>query len=630
MIAPAPSLASIAAAAAPSRARGVTRAAALFGWCCWLLLAGAVGAASAAEIRYTLRFPQAANGYVEVEASYPTGGAADLTVMVPVWTPGSYLVREYARHVEQVQAATPDGVALTVAKTRKNRWQLATQGAERVTLRYRVYGHELRTQTTFIDADFALLAPAATFLVPVDQLAAPIDVAVELPAGWSRVLSGMPSPGAGHFHADDYDQLVDSPIVAGNPSVHEFAVAGTPHLLVDVGGEQQWDAKKAVADVQRIVEQHRQLWGSLPYDRYLFFNCIVDAGGGTEHRNSAVLLARRFAMRTRKAYVDWLSLVSHEHFHTWNVKRLRPLELGPFDYENERYTPSLWVAEGFTDYYGDLQLVRAGLISRKEYLSELSKAIDGLQTTPGRLVTPLADASYDAWIKLYRPDENTPNSAISYYVKGSVVGFLLDAGIRRESGGARSLDDVMRTAYSRFSGARGYTPEDFLGVVREVGGAELGTWLQRVTTTTAELDYGEALGWLGLEREKPKPPTADEPAKAWTGLTVDDADGRVAATRVLRGSPADEAGLTAGDEIVAVDDVRLLAGQWPGRLEQYRVGDRAALLIARRNLMRTVTITLAAEPHKWQLEVVKKPTRAQRRHLQQWLGAGAADPAAAD
>jgi predicted metalloprotease with PDZ domain len=610
---------------APGHVRRLARPAACavgIGLACVLLL----GRAAAAEpIRYRLRFPAAANGYVEVEATYPTEGAAELTVMMPVWTPGSYLIREYARHVEEVVATTADGAALTVAKTRKNRWRLATGGAPRVTLRYRVYGHEMRTQTDFIDADLALLAPAATFIVPIDQLTQPIEVAVELPNGWSRAISGMASPAPNQFRAENYDQLVDSPLVAGNPLVHEFTVAGVPHLLVDVGGEALWDAAKAARDVERIVEQHRRLWGSLPYERYVFFNLIVDADGGTEHRNSVVLLTHRFAMRTRKAYVDWLSLVSHEHFHAWNVKRLRPAELGPFDYENENYTANLWVAEGFTDYFADLQLARAGLIDRKEYLDALSQAIDALQGTPGRLVTPLDVASYDAWIQQYRPDENSRNAAVSYYTKGSVVAFLLDARLRRATVGARSLDDVMRLAYRRYAGPRGFTTDEFGAVVAEVGGEATAAWLRAAIATAAELDYAEALAWLGLERKPEKPPTAKEPAKAWTGVSTDESSGRVLVTRVLRGSPAYQAGLTANDEILAVDDVRVLGREWGDRLEQYKPGDRIALLIARRNLLRTLPLTCGTEPPTWTLQVVEKPTRRQSEHLKSWLGAAAND-----
>lgn len=588
------------------------------------LVFAAATAHAADDIHYVLRFVEPENGYVEVEASYPTRGAKSMTVMMPVWIPGSYLVREFSRNVEGVTAKTDAGTKVSVTKSRKNRWQVSTAGAKRVTFRYRVYGHELGVRTNFIDSELALINGPATFIVPIDQLSSPSEVTVELPAPWARAISGLPSAGApNRFRASDYDRLLDSPIVAGNPTVHEFSVAGVPHVLANYGGEQMWDGAKAAADVQKIAEQHRKLWGLFPYDRYVFFNLIVDTGGGLEHLSSTVLFARRFAMRTRKTYIDWLSLVSHEHFHAWNVKKLRPVELGPFDYESENYTTNLWIAEGFTDYYGDLHLVRAELITRKEYLELLSKVIESVQTTPGRLVTPVAVASYDAWIKLYRPDENTPNTTISYYTKGNLVAWILDAKIRKATNDARSLDDVMRTAYARFAGTRGYTTADFMNVVREIGGAVVASWLERAVSTTEELDYTDALEWFGLQFKEPSEPKAgdEKPKKVWLGVTTQAQSGRLVISRVLRDSPGHQAGLQEGEEIIAIDGIRVLPDQWESRLEQYKARDKATLLVARRGILRSVEITFAAEPPKsWDLEVVTNPTPRQQEHLKKWLG----------
>lgn len=589
------------------------------------LLLAAAAAHAADDIRYVLRFVEPENGYVEVEASYPTRGAKSMTVMMPVWIPGSYLVREFARNVEGVAAETDRGTKVAVTKSSKNRWQFPTAGAKRVTLRYRVYGHELGVRTNFIDSELALINGPATFIVPIDQLSLPSEVTVELPKQWSRAISGLPSAGApNRFRATDYDRLVDSPIVAGNPTVHEFSVSGVPHVLANYGGEQMWDGAKAAADVKKIAEQHRKLWGLFPYDRYVFFNLIVDTGGGLEHLSSTVLFTRRFAMRTRKTYIDWLSLVSHEHFHAWNVKKLRPVELGPFDYESENYTTNLWIAEGFTDYYGDLQLARAGLITRKEYLELLSKVIESLQTAPGRLVTPAAVASYDAWIKHYRPDENTPNTTISYYTKGNVVAWILDAKIRKATNDGRSLDDVMRTAYARFAGTRGYATADFMNVVREIGGAAAASWLERAVSTTEELDYADALQWFGLKFAKPSEPKPGEekPKKVWLGVTTPTQSGRLVISRVQRDSPGYEAGLQEGEEIIAIDGIRVLPDQWESRLEQYKPGDKATLLVSRRGILRSAEMTLADEPPKsWNLEVVTDPTPEPEKHLKSWLGA---------
>ena len=242
----------------------------------------------------------------------------------------------------------------------------------------------------------------------------------------------------------DYDTLVDSPIVAGTPSVYQFQVSGKPHYLVDFRERGIWNGPQAVQDLAKIAETTSRFWGEVPFDRFYFFNIIGAPRNGLEHKNSTVMNIPLESTSSREGYLDWLSLAAHEYFHAWNVKRLRPVELGPFDYENEVYTKSLWFVEGVTDYYADVLLSRAGVATRDEYLNALSSQIRSLQTTPGRLEQSAEMASYDAWIKYYRTDENTANTSISYYVKGAVVGFLLDAKLRRLTNGSKSLDDVMR------------------------------------------------------------------------------------------------------------------------------------------------------------------------------------------
>ncbi len=578
-------------------------------------------AAGAQPVRYTLRFPAAQTHYVEVEATYPAAGAQQIEVMMPVWTPGSYLVREYERNVEDVTASTDRGESVPVEKTLKNRWRFPTRGSAAMTLHYRVYGREMMVQTDFIDSDFALINGAPTFIAPIDRLRGPFEVRIELPQGWARSVTSLAAIEPNHYRAADYDELVDSPIVAGNPAVHQFTVDGKPHALVNVGGEAFWDAERATGDVQKIVEQHRHVWGFLPYERYVFFNFIVDAGGGLEHKNSTVLMTRRFQMRTRKSYVDWLDLVSHEQFHAWNVKRLRPVALGPFDYEHENYTSNLWISEGFTDYYGSLQVERAGLMTPTEYLKRLSDTIQQLQTTPGRLMQPVANASYDAWIKLYRQNENTVNTTISYYTKGALVGWILDAKVRRATGDARSLDDVMRTAYQRYAGPRGFTTEQFAGVVRDVSSAEVASWLSRAISTTDELDYGDALSWFGLEfRTDPKKPDDDEKPAAYLGLTARNDSGRLVVTQVKRGTPAFDAGVNVDDEIIALDDYRIPPDGLDTRLHQYEAGDEAMLVMARRGRLWTIPVKFAAEPENaWKLHTVEKTSPEEAQHFNRWL-----------
>ncbi|HWM86483.1 MAG TPA: hypothetical protein VNO33_11610, partial [Kofleriaceae bacterium] len=377
-------------------------------------------------VAHRLSFAEARNRYVDIESVFPTGGAAALDLMMAVWTPGSYLVREYSRHIEALAASAPDGARLSVEKTRKNRWRVKTGGAASVTVRYRLYAPEMTVRTNWVSDDMAMLNGAATFLVPVGQLRRPHDVAFELPQGWKTSITALPPHPGGQPHrylAPDYDTLVDSPVLLGNPVVRQFEVAGVRHRLAEIGDTGMWEPDRAARDVTRLVEAQRAFWGQLPYRSYDFLTVLVDGpGGGLEHLDSTLLISSPWAMRRAHDYARWLSVVSHEFFHAWNVKRLRPAELGPFDYENEVYTRSLWVAEGVTSYYADLLVERAGLIDRDEYLAALSGHIRDVETGPGREVTPVSRASFDAWIKFYRPDENTHNMTVDYYSKGAVVG----------------------------------------------------------------------------------------------------------------------------------------------------------------------------------------------------------------
>jgi predicted metalloprotease with PDZ domain len=565
-------------------------------------------------IRYTVTFPAPHTHYVHVRAEVPSGGRDNVELLMAVWTPGSYLVREFSRHVEAVTAEGPRGEPLHVEKTAKNRWHIATGGAATVVVSYRVYGREMSVRTNWIEADFAFLNGAPTFLTLAGETARPHEVRIVPAPGWARTVTALDPEGRltpdtttanarpHTFCAPDYDTLVDSPIVVGNPELHEFVVDGTPHLLANVGDATFFDASRAVKDLEAIVRAHKQFWGSFPYRRYVFINLITEASGGLEHARSSVLMASRWTTRTRQVYLRWLELASHELFHAWNVKRLRPIELGPFDYEREVLTPSLWVVEGITDYYGDVLVHRAGVSSPQEFLDSLSDKIEELQTTPGRAVRSITQASMDAWIKLYRPDENTPNTAISYYTKGAVVAFLLDAKLRHATGSARSLDEVMREAYAHYSGARGFTPEEFRALAERVAGIDLGAFWRTAVEGTEELDYAEALAIFELQF-RPANGAANGRPKAWIGAGTRIDAGRLLVAQVKRGTPAFAAGLNVDDEIVAIDDVRVRAERLDERLEQYAPGDRMAILVARRDRLVSLDVTAGAEPPRtWRLE----------------------------
>ena len=575
--------------------------------------APALSAQTLDPIRYTLRFPAPQTQYLEVEASFPTGGRPEIEVYMATWTPGSYLIREYERHVEAVTAAA-GARALAIAKSTKNRWKVTTGGAASVTVRYKVYSREMTVRNNWVEAGFAMLNGAPTFITLVERASRPHEVRVELPAAWKRVetalepLAGSPNT----FRAADFDTLVDSPIIIGNPVTRDFTVDNKRHVVVFEGDTALVDADRAAADVQKIVVAARNVMGPLQYPHYYFLTMLTESGGGLEHKNSFLGMGTRYLTRTERAYKGWLGLIAHEYFHNWNVKRLRPVELGPFDYENENYVKTLWVAEGFTDYYADVLPKRAGLASRDEFLDGLSNQIEQVQTVPGRLVTPVNMASFDTWIKQYRPDENTTNVSVNYYPKGAVIAFLLDAKIRKATSNARSLDTGMQWAMQRYSGDKGYTPDQFYAVMSEAAGTDLKGWFAKTAESTEELDYTEALDYYGLRFR----PVDTRNARPYIGGGTRNDGGRLVISSVRRGTPGIEAGLNVDDEILAIDDIRVRADGLAARLEQYKPGDKISVLVARRDRLMKIDVTLGAEPGRaWRLEPLPNATAEQQAHL---------------
>lgn len=645
---------------------------------------GGIHSGNGEPIRYTLTFPAPESHYVEVDVSLPTGRQPHVELVQPVWTPGSYRIRDYSRHVEALRAESPGGNRLPVEKLRKNHWRLSTWGASRVHLMYRVYGRELTVRTNFVDRDFALLNGAATFLTLAEQGPRVHEVAVVLPTRWREAhtaLAVSPQGGPHLFQAGDYDSLVDSPIYCGSPAVYPFEVAGVPHLLVNEGEDGVWDGPRSAADLERLVRAAFRFWGNVPYRRFLFVNLLTGGSGGLEHRDSTVLMSSRWKTRRRESYLEWLGLATHEHFHAWNVKRLRPSELGPFDYDEETYTKSLWVAEGITSYYDDLLVHRAGLSTRDEYLRDLSKTLRAVQKTPGRRVQTLEAASFDTWIKYYQPDENTPNSAISYYTKGAMVGFLLDVEIRIATGGDKSLDDLMRLAWERFAPERGFGAAEFEALAADVAGKDLAPFFDRAVRSTDELDLAPALEWLGLrvvedpaatapappdpegertvgsaaptsaEPSPPPPhavdasgasveqppaiaeptatPGASVPAPAsappaekpgWLGMQTRLDNGRLLVIEVRRGTPAFEAGIAVDDEIIAIDDFRVPPDRLAERLGAYRPGDHVSVLVSRRERLLKLEAVLGDDPGEaWRLAADPRASEEQRARLTAWL-----------
>ncbi|MBM2812500.1 MAG: hypothetical protein HW416_3259 [Chloroflexi bacterium] len=584
--------------------------------------------------RVNIRRPATHLFHVVMELDAASLPAATLDVRFPVWTPGSYLVREFARQVQDFHAVDEKDRQLPWRKTRKDTWRVEAGAGQTVRVGFNYYGNELSVRTTHVDATHAMLNPA-NFLPYVEGMqSAPLTVQIAAPDGWQIATSLVavaadsvphpsPSPvgeGAdGRWTAANYDELVDSPIHIGPDAVYAFEALGRPHTLA-TWGRGNLDAQRLIADLTRIVEVEGELFGGLPYDRYTFLLMLSDgARGGLEHRDSCTLMVPRSAFRPGKTYERVLQLCAHEFFHTWNVKRIHPEVLGPFDYGAENYTRLLWAMEGITEYYTSVVLCRAGLISPARYLEILGEQISDLAETPGRLHQSLEEASFDAWIKYYRPDEHSSNSSVSYYLKGALASLLLDLEMRRRTGGSRSLDDLMRFLWERYGQPGVGIPEDgYQAAVTELAGSDWTGFFDHVIRGRDDLDYATALKSAGIELEWS---SAAEGPIAWLGVKTKREADRTKVAGVVADGPCWDAGISAGDELLALDGLRIDEGTISDRLRDYQPGDAVTLTFFRRDELVQVPISLAARPAtRARLTRLKRPTVRQRSIYEAWLG----------
>jgi len=570
---------------------------------------------AAPEIGYTVSMSKPWTHLLEVEMRVKSAQMPQAAeIQMPVWTPGSYLIREYARHVQDFAATDASGANLTWEKTNKNTWRVNSKGANEIVVRYNVYANELTVRTNELNADHAFFNNAALLMNVKGFLGAPATLKINPYGDW-KIATGLSAVEgqANTFRAPNFDVLYDSPFEVGSFVETSFDVNGIRHRMV-FEGEGNYDMQKTAADVKKIVEQAVKMFGEVPYKDYLFI-VNLRGGGGLEHLNSTALQFNRLAFTTR--YNDFLTLAAHEYFHAFNVKRIRPDALGPFDYNNENYTKLLWVAEGGTAYYENILVQRAGLITDKDYLAGKAAAFQALQNRPGRFQQSVEESSFDAWIKYYRPDENAVNNQISYYDKGEIVNFLLDLEIRRSSNGAKSLDDVMRALYTDFyKNNKNYTPEDYQKISETMAGKSLNDFFSKYVRGREEINYNEFLSGFGLRLA-----TGDAGEKAYLGADLTQTGDKLTVRATPAGTPAYEQGLNASDEIVAVDGNRASLTFLTSYLDAKRVGDKIKLTVFRFDQMRDIEITLGGRaPQSYKIAALETPTDEQKRLYQGYFG----------
>ena len=581
------------------------------------------------EIAYSVGMSKPSTHLLEVEMRLKWAQMPDKTQLkMAVWTPGSYLVREYARHVSDFAVKDASGATLAWQKINKNTWQIDTKGGKEFVATYRVYANELTVRTNELNDDHGFWNNAATLMFVKDQLKTPSTVSVKPFGNW-KIATGLPKVDGqtNTFRAENVDVLFDSPFEVSDFKEIGFEVQGKHHRIV-FSGEGNYDMAKCATDAAKIVEEAYKIFGELPYNDYTFI-LNLRGGGGLEHLNSTALQASPFGFKPEPRYKSFLGLVAHEYFHAFNVKRIRPDALGPFDYENENYTKLLWVAEGGTEYYSNLLLRRAGLITEKEFLSDRARGIKALQERPGRFATSLEDASFNAWIKFYRQDENAVNNQISYYDKGEIVNMMLDITIRAASNGAKSEDDVMRYLYTEFfKKGKNYTPEDFQKTAEMMAGKSLDDFFSKYVRGTTDIDYSAIVNAIGLRLA-----AKDSVGGAYLGADTVEDNGRLNIRSIPVGTPAYEYGLNAGDQIVALDGYRanqtvpVPSDRIPrtflqNYLAEKKPGDNVRIMVFRFDKLREIRVTLGSDPRKdYTFAALPDATDAQRKLYHDYLNA---------
>lgn len=580
----------------------------------------------------------------EVQVTVATPDPAGQVFSIAAWVPGSYMIRDLARHVVAIRAEADDQ-EIGLTKVDKSSWQ--TDACEdAITLTAEIYAYDLNVRGAHLDTTHGFFDGACVFPAVVGQEDLPCELEICPPGmmdGDWRVVTSMRAIAAkqygfGSFAADDYAELIDHPVEMGNIQIGEFEAGGIPHVIA-VRGHVHFDIARICHDLSTLCSYQLKLMGTPKgFDRYVFLLYVQeDTYGGLEHRWSSSIACSRRDLPQRgetgvsNRYRKFLGLCSHEYFHLWNVKRIAPEKFIPYDLRAEVHTGLLWVFEGITSYYDHLVLVRSGLITAKSYLEHIARAITRLARSRGRFRQTLEESSFDAWTHFYQQNANSSNATVSYYTKGSLVALALDLTIRKETGGKKSLDDVMLECWKRYGESADGMPErGFESIARTVSGLELADFFERFVRGTTDLPLQGLLREVGVilhmrpasnrKDRGGKPAARNGPAATWIGAELVDRTGKSTFSIVHSGSPAEKAGIAPGDEAVALDDLRLSAATVDHRLREHHVGDTVTISAFRDEHLMKFRVKLAAPPEDTcYLELESKPDARTEKMRNAWL-----------
>ena len=568
------------------------------------------------NLKYKLSFTKPQAHLVNVNMTIDRPKASSLTLIMPTWTPGSYLIREFSKNIISISAKQKKTIQLE--KIDKCSWALNCNMNESLSISYTVYAFEKTVRTSFVDQHEAMLNGASIFIVPRTQMEEKIKVSISKPKQWKTISTSLEKNGKTSFTAENFDELVDSPIQVGNQKIIDFQVNNVNHQYVVVGTS-NLNKSQLVKDTTKILEKTYSLFNSFPYKSYKFFLHLENnMYGGLEHKNCSSLIYDPMGFKSKKDYQRFLGLVSHEFFHVYNVKRIRPKELGPFDYTKENYTQLLWIAEGLTSYFDDLILCKANILNAKEYLNRIAFSINTYENQPGGQVQTLADSSFDSWIKFYRPNENSINASISYYLKGSLVMLILDMLIIKTTKSRKSLENLLLILWEEYKkNGNGINEKNFFTYLKKISNTNF-ELIEKYIHTTVSLDFDSVFKDFGIELVKAYK-NKNEKNEGYIGILLDESSMKIKS--VLSNTPAEDSGLNVNDEIIAINNRRVDLKSYEKSIKLTGTSKILNFLVSRRGNLLHISVKTTSKPfNHFYIRQIKSPTEQQKLFYKKWLG----------
>lgn len=576
------------------------------------LLLASVSTASYADVNYQLTMTEPAHHLADVTASFPKSSGLTVDFKLPAWRTGRYEILNLANGVSHFVAQDSRGRALKWEKVEKSTWRVYLNKPDAIKLSYQVYANQLTKRTRHIDETHAYIDASGFFMFSEATRNEPVTVKLKTPKAW-KAYSGLDKKGKNKFVASSYDELIDAPIETGESTVETFSSDGKDYELV-IWGKGNFDSQQIKQDLNSLVSTYSAIWDGIPYDRYVF---MVHAGpnlrGATEHANSTIIQKDSYGFAPRDKYLSFLSTASHEFIHTWNVKAYRPQGLVPYEYTNPNYSTLLWISEGSTSYFQNQLLLRAGIMKPKEFFEKVAKSIFAHQHKPGRGVQSVAESSFDAWIGAH--GDYATNFNVNIYSEGYMVSWMLDAKLLQESNLEKSYRDVHQALFSNFKVPKSFNEKDVVNILQDVSSKDYQSWWDQHVHQPTTPDFASLLDAAGLVLTRGE----DEKTTPTIGATLK-AENNVV-SRVLRDSSAWKAGLAVGDEIVAINGMRLRTDSFKERLRNFSVGEKLTLQYFRRETLQEITVVLDEDYSKpAKIKLVESATEQQKAFYKAWLG----------